>query len=165
MADHQFLLPPPAHRPSAWDASDDNSAMLEILEKPPHSLSRWFSEGRALPRRIVLQKLDYRLISVLRLSLIQNTPPLWLVVIFGPSSLLLTTKNFDFHLRIWTTYGQKMPALDLVVTKLDCQVFLICHFSLNLFWKDLSFQRLGKREWRTNISRSKMRCSSRMMRR
>ena len=23
-----------------------------------------------------------------------DTPPLWLVVIFGPSSLLLTTKNF-----------------------------------------------------------------------
>ena len=96
MAARPFLPPPPAHRPSAWDASDDNSAMLEILEKPPHSLSRTFSEGGKLPSWIVLQKLDYRLNSVSQRSLIQNTPPLWLVVIFGPSSLLLTTKNFDF---------------------------------------------------------------------
>ena len=45
MADHKFPALPPAHRPSARDASDDNSAMLEILEKPPHSLSRGFSGG------------------------------------------------------------------------------------------------------------------------
>ena len=70
--------------------------MLEILEKPPHSLSTTFSEWGKLPSWIVPQKMDYRLNSVFRQSLIQNTPPLWLVVIFGPSSLLLTTKNFDF---------------------------------------------------------------------
>ena len=42
----------------------------------------------------VLPNFGHRLISVLGKSLIQKIPPTLLVVIFGPSSLLLTTKNF-----------------------------------------------------------------------
>ena len=144
MAAHQFLPPPPAHRPSAWDASDDNSAMLEISKKAPHSLFRTFSGWWKLPSWIGLEKLDYRLILVLGQSLIQIHHHFGWSSFLAPRHCFWRQKISTSHPRIWTTYGKKMPALDLVVTKLDFWNFLTHHFSSLLFWNDFRFQRALK---------------------
>ena len=85
---------------------------------------------------------------------------------FWPLVIAFDDKKFRLH--IWE-FGRPMARRCRLwissLQSLTCQVFRTNHFSLILFWKDLPFQRLGKREWRTNISRSKMRCLCRTMRR